>query len=225
MHNGVDVEGFRPRWGRAAEAQAIRERYGLTDEPVVLYSGKIRESKGVGLLLAAMSRVWEGLPQAVLVLVGGTEFGRGRTQRETPFFKEFRQQVARAPGRVMLTGFLPHDQMAVTYLLGDVFAAPSQKPEGMPLVLLEASACGLPIVSTRLGGIPEVIQDGVNGLLLDHADDPEELARNLLAVLQDPALSQRLGRQARQRVLERFSWPHIAQEQEAVYDGILASRV
>lgn len=225
MHNGVDVEGFRPRWERTMEAQAIRERYGLTDEPVVLYSGKIRESKGVGLLLAAMSRVWEGLPQAVLVLVGGTEFGRGRLQRETPFFREFREQVARAPGRVMLTGFLPHDQMAATYLLGDVFAAPSQKPEGMPLVLLEASACGLPIVSTRLGGIPEVIQDGVNGMLLDHADDPEELARNILAVLQDPALSQRLGRQARQRVLERFSWPHIAQEQEAVYDGILASRV
>jgi glycosyltransferase involved in cell wall biosynthesis len=153
--------------------------------------------------------------------VGGTEFGRGRTKRETPFFKQFREQVARAPGRVVLTGFVPHEDMAKTYLVGDVLVAPSQKPEGMPMVLLEASACGLPLLSTRLGGIPEVVRDGINGLLLDNPQDHEELAEKIVAVLQDSALSQRLGQKARDLVLERFSWQRIALEQEAVYDEIL----
>jgi spore coat protein SA len=225
MYNGVDPEAFRPPWQRVGEVRAVREHYGLKDEPVVLYAGKIRESKGVGVLLAAMRRVWEELPRAVLVLVGGTEFGRGRTQRETPFFKQFREQVAGAPGRVILTGFVPHDHMPLTYLLGDILAAPSQKPEGMPMVLLEASACGLPMIATRQGGIPEVVQDGENGLLVDNHKDPAELAGKILTLLQDPALRQRLGRQGRARILERFTWQRIAREQEAVYDGILGYKL
>jgi spore coat protein SA len=223
MYNGVDVEAFRPKWERLDEARAARERYNLTDEPVVLFAGKIRESKGVGVLLAAMRQVWEKLPRAALVLVGGTEFGRGRTRRETPYFKQFREQVAGAPGRVILTGFVPHDDMAKTYLLGDVLSAPSQKPEGMPMVLLEASACGLPLIATRVGGIPEVVQDGVNGVLLENADDSGELAGKIITLLQDAALSQRLGQKAREKARKRFSWQRIAQEQEAVYDRILGA--
>ncbi len=221
MYNGVDPEAFRPKWERADEARAARKHYGLTDEPVILYAGKIRESKGVGVLLSAMHRVWEKFPRAALVLVGGTEFGRGRTKRQTPFFRQFREQVAQAPGRVILTGFVPHKNMATTYLLGDVFVAPSQKPEGMPMVLLEASACGLPLVATHLGGIPEVVQDGVNGLLVDRPPDADELAGKIITVLTDNDRRQRLGVKARARALERFAWQRIAREQEAVYDEIL----
>ncbi len=221
IYNGVDTVSFLPRWERLEEARGWRENYGLGEDPVVLFAGKIRESKGAGVLLAAMHRVWEQLPQAALVLVGSTEFGRGRTQRETPFFKQFKEMVAQAPGRVILTGFIPHDNMPQAYLLGDVFVGPSQKPEGMPMVLLEASACGLPLITTRLGGIPEVVREGVNGVLLDSPHDPEELAGKILALLADTALRQRLGRQARELVCEHFSWEHIAQEQEAVYDRII----
>jgi len=111
--------------------------------------------------------------------------------------------------------------MARTYLLGDVFVAPSQKAEGMPMVLLEASACGLPLIATRLGGIPEVVRAGTNGLLLDSPHDPEELAEKILALLRDPALCRSLGGRGRQLIEERFSWQHIAQEQEAVYNEVL----
>jgi spore coat protein SA len=221
MYNGVDPAAFAPWWDRAAEVKTVRRQYGLGDEPVVLFAGKIRESKGVGLLLMAMHRVWARLPQAVLALAGGTEFGRGRTGRETPFFKEFREQVARAPGRVILTGFLPHEHMARTYLLGDVFAAPSLKPEGMPLVLLEAAACGLPMVTTRMGGIPEVVRSGDNGLLLENPQDPDELSAKILDLLTDAGLRRRLGGRGRELIEERFSWQHIAREQEAVYDEVL----
>jgi spore coat protein SA len=221
IYNGVDTVAFRPRWERVDETRAFREHYDLGEKPVVLFAGKIRESKGAGLLLAAMHRVWEKLPQAALVLVGGTEYGRGRTQRETPFFKQFKDMVAQAPGRVILTGFISHDSMPRAYLLGDVFVAPSQQAEGLPMVLLEASACGLPLIATGLGGIPEVVREGINGELLDSPDDPEELAGKILALLADTALRQRLGRQGRELVCEHFSWEHIAQAQEGVYDVIL----
>jgi spore coat protein SA len=223
--NGVDVETFRPRWERGEEAWAVRERYGLEDEPVVLYAGKIRESKGVGVLLASMERVWERHPRAVLVLVGGTEFGRGRLHRETPFFKKFREQAARASGRIIFTGFVPHENMDLAYLLGDICAAPSQKDEGMPMVLLEASACGLPLVASRVGGIPEVVREGQNGFLLDRPQNPEELAGELMNLIENPDFCRRLGRQARERVVDHFSWPHIARMQEAVYDQVLAQGV
>jgi glycosyltransferase involved in cell wall biosynthesis len=88
-------------------------------------------------------------------------------------------------------------------------------------VLLEGSACGLPLIATRVGGIPEVVQDGVNGVLLDKLDDTEELAGKITALLQNDALSQGLGQKARERVQERFAWQRIAQEQEAVYDRLL----
>jgi starch synthase len=91
----------------------------------------------------------------------------------------------------------------------------------MPMVLLEASACGLPLVATRLGGIPEVVQDGGNGLLLDNPHDPEELAGKIITLLEDPDLCRRLGHQARELVCEHFSWQHIAQKQEAVYDEVI----
>ena len=221
IYNGVELTAFAPRWERTEEARASRGQYGLGEEPVVLFAGKIRESKGVGLLLAAMGRVWEKMPTAVLVLVGGTEFGRGRTHRETPFFKSFREKAARAPGRVITTGFLPPDHMPRAYLLGDVFVAPSQNEEGLGMVFLEAAASGLPLIGTRLGGIPEVVQDGINGLLLDRPHDPEELAIKILTLLENPDLQLRLGRQGREQVCQNFSWEHIAQAQEGVYDRIV----
>ena len=112
------------------------------------------------------TRVWEAAPRTVLVLVGGTEYGRGRTTRETPFMARLRRDLAGAPGRVVLTGFIPPADMPRAYLLGDVFVGPSQIEEGLGLVFLEAAAAGLPIIATRQGGIPEVVRDDFNGLLL-----------------------------------------------------------
>ncbi len=111
--------------------------------------------------------------------------------------------------------------MPRTYLLGDVFVGPSQIEEGLGLVFLEAAAAGLPIIATRMGGIPEVVRDGFNGLLLQQPDDPAELAAKILSLLGDPPLRQRLGRQGRDWVLATFSWEQIARTLEAFYDDIL----
>ena len=85
VYNGVDPEIFSCRWQQPEKAKFIRQKYRIAEEPTVLFVGKVRESKGVGVLLHAMERVWQRLPQAVLILAGGTEYGQGRTDRPTPF--------------------------------------------------------------------------------------------------------------------------------------------
>ena len=87
-----------------------------------------------------------------------------------------------------------------------------------------AAAAGLPIIASPMGGIPEVVQPGLNGMLLDRKDDPEELADKIGALLADESLRHRLGRQGREWVSARFSWGIIAREQEEVYDQVVKGR-
>lgn len=221
VYNGVEVEAFSSRWQDDAQVSRVRESYHLADEPTVVFAGKLREAKGVHILLAAMERVWQSLPLTVLVLVGGTEYGR-RTMRETPFLKELRRQIARARGRVVLTGFIPPVEMPGAYLLGDVFVGPSQIEEGLGLVFLEAAAAGLPVIATRMGGIPEVVRAGETGLLLEKKDDTAELAEKILLLLRDHQLRKRLGQQGREWVRNNFSWERIADDLEQVYDEVRA---
>jgi spore coat protein SA len=219
VYNGVEPAAFASRWENDAPVGRVREPYYLNEDPTVLFTGKLRESKGVHILMAAMERVWRSLPQAVLVLVGGTEFGR-RNMRETPFLKQLREQIARARGRVVLTGFIPPAEMPRAYLLGDIFVGPSQIEEGLGLVFLEAAAAGLPVIASRMGGIPEVVRDGETGLLLEHKDDAKELAEKILDLLRHQERRKRLGQQGREWVLSNFSWEQIAQTLEGVYDEV-----
>ncbi|MBM4300353.1 MAG: glycosyltransferase family 4 protein [Deltaproteobacteria bacterium] len=221
IYNGVETDAFVPRWDQAAGVQEVRRQYGIESEPTVLFAGKLRESKGVHILLRAMTRVWEIAPRAVLVLVGGTEYGRNRTMRETPFMSQLRRDLARAPGRVVLTGFIPPTDMPRAYLLGDVFVGPSQIEEGLGLVFLEAAAAGLPIIATRMGGIPEVVREDFNGLLLRQKDDASELAEKIIGLLSDPPRRQRLGQQGRDWVRTEFSWERIARTLEEFYDEVM----
>jgi spore coat protein SA len=121
---------------------------------------------------------------------------------------------------VVLTGFIPPDQMPRAYLLGDVFVGPSQIEEGLGLVFLEAAAAGLPLIATRMGGIPEVVRDGFNGLLLRQPDDDAELAEKIIRLLGDLPLRQRLGQQGREMVEANFTWEKIARTLEEFYDDV-----
>jgi spore coat protein SA len=222
IYNGVEVDAYASLWDQEAGVGEIRGRYGLTDEPTVLFAGKLREAKGVHILLKAMHQVWEAIPRAALVLVGGTEYGKGRTMRETPFMSQFRRDLALAPGKVVLTGFVPPAEMPRTYLLGDVFVGPSQIEEGLGLVFLEAAAAGLPLIATARGGIPEVVRDGFNGLLLEKKDDAAELAAKIIRLLENIELRKTLGRQGRDWVLSEFSWEKIARDLAEFYTEVLA---
>ncbi len=219
VYNGVDTDVFLPAWLNETEALGLRRRYGLEDKKVVLYTGKIRESKGVGLLWAAMKEVFRQDAQAGLVMVGGTGFGYKRADKKTEFLGRLQKEIEPYRDRVWLLGFVPPQSMPPIYLLGDVFAAPSQLEEGLGMVLLEASSSGLPVISTRQGGIPEVVIDQKTGLLLREKDNVSELSDKILNILKHPEYGRELGKNA-EHMVDHFPWPQIARTTEKLYDSL-----
>ena len=146
--------------------------------------------------LQVLARVQAHYPGATLTVAGqGTVMSELRQRAEDMHLRG-----------VTFTGHLPPAAISPTYDAADIFLNTSAI-DSLPLTLLEASACGLPIVSTTAGSIPDLIADGENGLLAP-VGDVDALAGHILRLLHDPALTARLSLAARVNA-ERFAWPQI----------------
>ncbi|MCC9312240.1 glycogen synthase [Kitasatospora sp. RB6PN24] len=222
IHNGIDTERYRPD----PRPDALR-RFGIDEErPIVLFVGRVTRQKGLPHLLRAAFQL---RPEAQLVLCCG--------QPDTP---EIGAEVAglvdelgrRRDGVVRVDGML--DARSVRQLLtrARAFVCPSLY-EPMGIVNLEAMACGTAVVATAVGGIPEVVEDGVTGLLVPYAAtpdatgepvDPERLADGLAAavnrLLDDAELAERFGAAGRRRAVEQFSWAGVAERTLRVYEKL-----
>jgi glycosyltransferase involved in cell wall biosynthesis len=225
VYNGVDTEVFLPRWQKETETADLRRHYGLEGKKIVLYTGKIRESKGVMVLFSAMKQVFSQDPKVHLVLAGGTGFGYKRTDKRTDFSDRLQEEIKPFRDRVLQINFTPPQDMPRIYLLGDIFVAPSQLEEALGMVFLEASSCGLPIIGTSQGGIPEVIRDPETGLLLKEKENEEELSAKILFLLQNPQQAREMGENGRRFMQEHFSWGRIAEKLESLYDALFFEQV
>ncbi|HET6366927.1 MAG TPA: glycosyltransferase [Pseudomonadales bacterium] len=180
--------------------------------PIVGSVAMFRGSKGHDHLLDAFSRVHARRPDARLLLVG--DGGR----------REWAERLARERGlseAVVFTGF----RTDVPALLAamDCFVLASTRTEGVPQSLLQAAAAGIPLVASRIGGIPEVVEDGVTGLLVS-PEDPAALAAAIEQTLADPAAAAARARAGRKRAEERFSHSVAMTRLLALYDELLAAR-
>lgn len=199
--NGIDTARFAAPVDRAE----VRRRLGLDPgAPVVGTVGRLAAIKDQVTLLEAFALVWSAYPEAWLLLVG-----EGPMRPEL----EARAMILGIAGRVQFLG----DRSDVPELLGamDVFAL-SSVSEGLPLTVLEAMAAGLPVVSTRVGGVPEAVVDGETGLLTP-PKDPRALADALIGLLADPMERRRLGAAGRTRARERFDLGRMVDAYEAAY--------
>jgi len=203
VYNGVDTDRFRPCTDRAA----LRDALGLPRGAVLaLFVGRVEPEKGVDELFGAFERAAPGVPDLHLVLVGAGPSLDGGLAR---LARAGLSQRVHAPGR------LAHAQVAAMMQACDLLVLPSWA-EGMPNVMLEAMACGLPPIVTPVGGVPEVIVDGANGCLVPPRA-PDALAAALSALATSVERRERLGRAALAAILERFSWERNARETLAVY--------
>ncbi|MDC0712437.1 glycosyltransferase family 4 protein [Stigmatella sp. ncwal1] len=206
--NGVDLDTFRP--AGAEERHALRARLGLPQGPVVTYSGRLAPEKGVDVLLEAWALLVRARPEATLVLLGNG-----------PEEAALRGRVAQlgVGDSVRLMGAVA--DVPAWLRASDVFALAS-RTEGLPVALLEGMACALPSVATRVGGTPEVLEDGVHGRLVP-SETPGALAKGLLEAL-DPGTGLRWGAAARERVEARFSLDAIAHRLLQLYGGLVHER-
>jgi len=165
------------------------------DPPVVLYVGRLAREKGVDRLLDAFGQVADRVPRAVLVVAGD---GPERAALQA------RAAALGLSARVQFRGWV--DPQAVDSLIGEstVVVLPSRS-EAFGLVALEAAALARPVVAFAVGGLPEVIEDGVTGRIVD-SETPSALAEALVDLLRSPALAAGMGQAARDRVAARFRW-------------------
>jgi spore coat protein SA len=211
VHNGVDLDAFRPR-DEAGRAEA-RRLLGLPDGPVVLFVGRLVRDKGPHLLLEAAPALLRGRPDVSFVLVGSAHFGRGTV---TDYERELRARAEAIGPQVRLTGFVPPAELPAWFAAADVFCAPGLWDEPFGMVYAESMASGVPPVGTARGGIPEVVDDGKTGLLLPRSPTAADVEERLGALLEDPALRERLARAGRAAAEARFSWDAMARATEAL---------
>ena len=185
--NGVDHRMFAPR----ARDPALRDRWGVpADAPVVGFVGRLSQEKGPERCLAAALRVHARVPDAHFVLAG-----------EGPMRDELEDFIDRhAMDYVHLVGV--QGDMPAVYAQFDVLLS-SSKSEGMPLALMEAMACGVPIVARRVGGVTDIVQQGTTGRLVS-ADDGDGLAINLAEVLLDHEGRAGMREASRARAVRHF---------------------
>ncbi|AWL05272.1 TIGR03088 family PEP-CTERM/XrtA system glycosyltransferase [Massilia oculi] len=208
IKNGVDTERFKPRADAGGAAP-----WG-PDDIVIGAVARVQDVKNHRGLVAAFALLRERLP-ALRARLKLTIVGDG------PLLGAIREQVAEA--RLQDAVWLPGARADVAELLHgfDVFALPSLA-EGTPVSLLEAMACGLPSVCSNVGGIPEVVTDGVQGLLVPV--DVDALAEALARYAQDPAMRARHGAAARERIEDKYSMAAMLRAYMALYDGLVARK-
>jgi glycosyltransferase involved in cell wall biosynthesis len=188
--NGVDTGRFRP--ADPEERPGLRRMLALPDGPLVIYTGRLVRYKGLPELLEAWREIAVEQPEACLVLVG--EGGGDQQACE----EELRQNVA-AYGLTSSVRFTGAVENVEDWLrAADIFAFPTHD-EAFGLSLVEAMACGLAVVSTRVGGLADIVRDGENAVSVPPAS-PTALAEALRSLLKDPAYRQRLGEAARMHV-------------------------
>ncbi len=194
---GVDHRTFRP-----VDRDAAREMLGLSDRPTVVYVGRLVARKGVDTLVEAFALLPRRL-NARLVIVGGEPGGSPEAARLAAL-----AEYLDISEKVCFAGSRPQEDLRHYYGAADVaVSVPHYEPFGM--TPLEAMACATPVVGARVGGIKTSVANGETGYLVPPRD-PEALAERVLRLLSDPALQFRVGRAARRRIEEHYTWEHVA---------------
>lgn len=206
---GVDTDRFAPD---DAARTDLRARYGLGDRPTVLCLSRLVPRKGQDYLIRALPSIRRKVEGAVLVIVGGGPYER--TLRE----------LARSTGmgeHVVFTGTVPSAELAAHHTIADVFAMPSRTRgagldvEGLGIVYLEASACGVPVVAGLSGGAPEAVQHNKTGLVVDGTSE-SSIVDAIVRILSDRTLATEMGNAGRAWVQAQWRWDVLAAKLRAL---------
>jgi starch synthase len=222
VYNGIDLERWKP-----VVDDDVLDRYGIdVSRPTVVFVGRITRQKGLPYLLRAI----EMLPEDVqVVLCAGAPDTPAIMQEVSAGVRALQETRG---GVIWIDTLLSQHDLSAVLSSSTVFVCPSIY-EPLGIVNLEAMACGLPVVGTATGGIPEVVVDGVTGRLvpIEQATDgtgtpvdPDRFVRDLAAaladVLSDPERAKEMGRAGRIRAESTFSWTQIAVETERIYRSL-----
>jgi spore coat protein SA len=198
---GVDGDAFRPR--AESYKRRVRRKWGVEHGKNLLFVGRIIRMKGLDTLVRAAALLRRRGADVRVIAVGARWPG---VRRETADMRQVRR-VADARGvPICFTGYVPPSELPEMFHLGDVFVCPSRFREGFATVNSEAMASGIPVVASRRGGIPEVVEHEKSGLLVERYRSGAAFADAIERVLSSPRVARRLGEGGRRRAVRHFSW-------------------
>ncbi|MGA9310604.1 MAG: glycogen synthase [Pseudonocardiaceae bacterium] len=216
VRNGIDADLYRP----VPETDAVRRLGADPARPIVAFVGRITRQKGVGHLLAAAYHIDRG---AQLLLCAGAP---DTSEIEAETRAAVAELSASRPGVIWVPDRLSISDIRQVLSAATVFACPSVY-EPLGIVNLEAMACGTAVVASAVGGIPEVVDHGVTGLLVpydeqDLEDFQRQLAQHINELLADPDRVAAMGHAGRKRAITEFSWSAVADRTVALYQRLLS---
>ena len=203
IHSGIDTERFCPR------PQPADDRF-----PRILFVGNLVGSKGFDLLVDTVIRLKPRYPGICLRTIG-------KGDREHVAQAARRAAAGGATENIELAGYVPHSKLPEQFAWCDLFAGPSAYEPGPGNVYLEAMACGRPVIACNTAGTPEVVQDGVTGLLIPPGDKAA-LEAAIVRLSEDATLRQEMGEAGRRWSAENFSMAKYIDKVERLYMGLLS---
>jgi glycosyltransferase involved in cell wall biosynthesis len=210
VSNGVDCEKFRPN----LISDPTRQRMNLGDSKTVLFVGalsKWHSYKGLDVLIDAFALASKHRRDMTLLIVGEGSL-RGNYERLV--------SELNLMGKVVFAGDVSDQDLPFYYAASDVLVLPSKdRSEGFGLTILEANACGKPVIGSEVGGIPDVIHHEYNGLLIPPSN-PEALSATIIRFVENDSLRREMGRNGR-RFAEEHDWSKVAEATEKIYDEAL----
>jgi glycosyltransferase involved in cell wall biosynthesis len=192
VRNAVDINEFSPK---------------STDGKSLLYIGRFVHNNGIQDLLTALPGILDEHPDTKVHLVGSG-----------PLDREVRERIQSAGLSDSVTVYDYVEDITEMYNIASVFCRPSYT-EGLPLTMLEAMASGVPPVITGIAGVPEVVTDHKNGVLLEPGA-PDEIEQKIIRLFNDPSFQERLSRNAREYIVENLTWEQRTAKVAEVYDSL-----
>ena len=194
---GIDTDHFSPQ-----DARELRNELGLTEKKVIVSVGRLVHRKGQDVLIEAMPAIIKDVPEAHILMIG-----------EGPYrsYLENRVKALGIQERVTFIGRIQYADLPRYICVGDLFVMPSRsrlaglEVEGLGIVYLEASACGLPVIAGDSGGAPDAVIEGETGLVVD-GTSKSDVAAAVVELLLDPDRSKAMGIRGRQWIIQEWRW-------------------
>ena len=210
LYNGIDIKAFSSK----NEQQKKRTEIGLSEKDfVIVYSGRLNKDKGVSELIDAMLLI-NDKPNIKLMIIGSTFFANAAKDDE--FIHSLKEKSERIKDRIFFTGYIPYSQMPSYLQLADIAVLPSMWEEPFGLTIVEAMAAGLPLITTRSGGIPEICE-GV-ATIVDRDNIVDNLSNAILNLYHHPDKRQQMAAAALERA-ELFSKENFTKNFFAAIEG------
>lgn len=215
VFNATDPAVFMP-YGE----EALRQLDGVVridpDKHYLLYVGRLAPVKGVHVLIEAFREIHRRMPETRLIITGSSFFGGAA---KTAYERSLVKLAEPVSDAIVFTGYLPHEKLKYLYSAVDLIVLPSVWQDPCPLVVLEAMASGTGLVSSAVGGIPEVMEDWRNGVLVS-PNHPSALARAVYSVFANPVGKRQMETAARSKIISGYTWERLVNELENLFGSL-----